>query len=261
MSEHRNKIIAFIIAILLISYFLINGNSSYSEGAETSRVETRNDLKVSITDSTGLKEINPNLEYLTIEFDPENLNFFNITNLSLKNSKGGVADFGQGVETFYQISINREKPIVINEKTDLIVNSGASPVGVSFRENTCTGFLTQYQTFNPPISKECPNPITLLKDQGFNLSRNCTDFLSNISSCEVVTDFPDNIDFECKSIVEKNLNYNSCVNTYKQKPDFYKDSWRIFLNEEKEFWSGKNETISIVNNFGTTIFKKIFLEF
>lgn len=256
----RWKILVSIIIIALL-YFFFSGTDKGSDNNEVLPSISKSEFSIEFTNLDSVSESDPEKEYIALKVDPKQLNFLNLSDLELKNSLGEKVKIGSAVQTFYQIELNDEKPIVINEETDLIISSGKSPVGNSFRENTCTGFLDQFQNFTPELTGECPSPKSILQDQGYSLSNSCINHLETILNCSIVTELPEYLDENCKEAVRSHLNYNSCVLTQKDKPGFYKNSWRVFLERNDELWKDRNETISILNSLGNVISKKILIDF
>ncbi|HEY4493546.1 MAG TPA: hypothetical protein VJB98_02920 [Candidatus Paceibacterota bacterium] len=85
--------------------------------------------------------------------------------------------------------INEEGAIVLSKPGVVYVSQSESPIGVSFRENKCTGLLNDFQTFEPPLITSC-------------------------ADCRGESEYPE---------------YNLCVEEHKTDPDFLLDTWRIYL--------------------------------
>ncbi len=94
-----------------------------------------------------------------------------------------------------QGQINENNLVVLTEPGIIYLINHESPMGVSFRENKCTGLLSHFQTFDPPLSPFCQN-------------------------CRGESEYPE---------------YNVCVAEHKTDPDFFLDIWHIYLgNDPKE---------------------------
>ena len=64
----------------------------------------------------------------------------------------------QGVELYTLGSVHTSHPITLNPGDRAVIVSGRSPVGVSFKENICSGYLERRQDFYPALSQSCPRP-------------------------------------------------------------------------------------------------------
>lgn len=139
------------------------------------------------------------------------------------------------------------KPISIVPGEHMIVTTGKSPIGGSFKVNSCSGYLGQFQTYTPEIKKECPRPETDFDLSGLKDST-CRNFLKTLPQCEsFVGVVPSDLSATCKQFVENRINYNSCVTAHKNDTDFYRNEWRVFLGKTKELWKQSGEIIRFVD--------------
>jgi hypothetical protein len=138
-----------------------------------------------------------------------------------------------------------------------IVNTGASPVGVSFRENTCSGYLAQFQSFYPDIERSCPDPSHALPQIPENLQRYgaaCTEFVNNLQSCTYPrNNLPATLSPACKAFVTNTYTYNGCVTLYQSRVDFKKDTWRLFLGVIEPLWNNSHDIIRLLDADGRTV--------
>jgi hypothetical protein len=107
-------------------------------------------------------------------------------------------------------AINDESPIVLSDRASIIVSSGESPIGVSFRENMCTPFFGKYQGFEPQL--------TLGGSEGV-------------------------------SVLEKYPDYTTCVASESGKAGFYLDIWRLYLDLDETPWTN-SRLIKLVDQEG-----------
>ena len=49
------------------------------------------------------------------------------------------------------------------------------------------------------------------------------------------------------------LNYNSCVENYKNDSDFYLNDWRVYIGIDKKTWSETGDFVKIIDNSGNTL--------
>ncbi|MFA6158533.1 MAG: hypothetical protein WC763_02805 [Candidatus Paceibacterota bacterium] len=135
-----------------------------------------------------------------------------------------------------------------------IVTSGRSPIGTSFRVNICTGYLNQFQTFTPDLRQDCPEPLDELKASGPYQEASCQDFVKELPRCRAFNGtFPGGLSAACRAFVTQNLNYNSCAQRNEGSEGFYKDEWRLFLDQTSELWRNSQEVIRLVDPKGNSI--------
>lgn len=135
-----------------------------------------------------------------------------------------------------------------------LIASGRSPIGTSFRENICTGYLDQFQTYTPALRKECPEPLDELSRAGLSSDSSCRNFVESLPRCRVYQGtLPAGLSGACKTFVTNKLTYNGCAYDHAKDKNFYKNEWRLFLDQSKELWRNKTETIQLIDDAGKTI--------
>lgn len=200
----------------------------------------------------GAKETYPEKEYLEIDVVQPNLSGTDATKWVLENSRGEKVALGPASALPLSGKVNAPEPLKIKAGDHLIVSTGRSPVGVSFRVNKCSAYLEQFQDFVPPISGVCPY-ITSEKNF-YSLDTTCQRFVQDIRPCETNTrPLPSDTAASCKTFLDSTTNYNGCVATHKNDPDFYSREWRIFLGKEKEMWAEPKDTILLLDDAGKRI--------
>ena len=153
--------------------------------------------------------------------------------------------------------VNDRDSIQLPPGASAIINSGMSPVGTSFRENICTGYLEQLQNFSPSLSNSCPTPASSLPLTPENLriyGETCFDFLQTIPSCtSPLQNIPGNISSDCRSFALNTLSYNGCVLKNRFRPSFITGSWRIYLESDTELWRNTHDIIRLLDGEGRTV--------
>ncbi len=210
----------------------------------------RNYVKIYSTVSAG--ETDPRKEYIEVRVTQPNLSNVDISGWKLYNSKGEFATIGDSISLPVGGKVNPTSSTKVKGGDSLIISTGSSPVGVSFRVNSCTGYFEQFQDFIPSLLKVCPQTNY---DAAFqNLERDCQDFVRNIPNCmENTNPFPPKTSALCKTYVASKINYNACVDSNRLYPDFYKPEWRIFLGRDTELWAKSRETITLIDEKGYLI--------
>lgn len=129
-----------------------------------------------------------------------------------------------------------------------LVSSGRSPIGTSFRANMCTGYLDQFQNYAPDLRRECPTPLEELRQTELVGEEACVEFVEKIPRCRIYQGkLPNSLSGACRVFVTEKLNYNACVAAHKNDEDFYKDEWRLFLDQQEELWRDRNEIIRLID--------------
>ena len=198
--------------------------------------------------------------------DSENLQFSLSANASSPVSISGwkliseatdhSAIIPTGTKTPITGIVNAAEYIVLEPGERAVVTSGRSPIGASFRENKCTGFLNTYQRFFPPLPRNCPAPTSELEHfYGADYIRDssCLKYVERLSRCETVLFPPKSISSTCKKFVSENLNYNACVAAHKYDSDFNGTVWRIYLGKSKSLWRASYEVVKLVDDRGKTV--------
>lgn len=192
---------------------------------------------VKMSPGTAAKEVYPEKEYVALDVVQKNLSGIDVSLWTLKNSAGESARFGAGLA---------------RGGDRIFVSTGASPTGASFRVNKCSGYLEQYLDFVPPITLKCPRPSS--EKAYAKLETSCKNFIRTFKLCETNTkQFPADASFACRSYINTNINYSACSSLHRNDTDFSASEWRIYLNQGRELWAEKGETIMLLDGEGNLI--------
>jgi len=126
-------------------------------GTEAS-TESAYKYKVMLRAGYGAKRTDPQKEFVEIRASSGNKNPIPISNWTLEGKTRLNVKIGNASPLPYSGQINREYPVSLNPGEKAIMVTGKSPIGVSFRLNKCSGYLGQFQDFEPRLPKECPLP-------------------------------------------------------------------------------------------------------
>lgn len=213
---------------------------------------------VSLSVSTAREE-DPNEEYLTIKTSRSLTGTLTISDWRLESSDTNSFLIGPAAGLPASGQINNEFPVAVSANTTVYVVSGRSPVGISFRVNACTGYFEQFQDFEPFLPIECPFPFDELiqaskRFPDYSPSIACNNFVAGIEQCTVYT-APDfgGVDPVCQNIIASDLTYNGCVGLHQNDAGFYKNEWRLYLDQDQELWQKKNERIRLLDEAGRVI--------
>ncbi|XKT75320.1 MAG: hypothetical protein ACJKSS_00825 [Patescibacteria group bacterium UBA2103] len=152
--------------------------------------------------------------------------------------------------------ISEQELLELNPGDDAYIITGRSPIGASFRINSCLGYFGQYQSFTPTLKNSCPLPEDELKEfSGIDFYRDttCENFVEDIPRCSIATSIPAYVSDSCRAFVESSLNYNGCVRLHQNDEDFFDDEWRIYLGRSSELWKESREVIRLYDASGKLV--------
>src|SRR3989344_4163653 len=170
----------------------------------------------------GVTEEGVNTEYLTLTAAWDNTTPVDITGWSLQSALSGVrAYIPRGTDTFFMGIVNEQRDIQLSSGASATVVSGYSPLGTSVRENMCSGYLNQFQTFTPRLEERCPASSESLPLSAENLQLYgdaCIDFVRTLPACFAPLEgFTSELSFSCRSYLANTLSYNGCVQRYRHR--------------------------------------------
>lgn len=197
-------------------------------------------------------------EYVTLQVSTRLDETISISGWNLYSEITGVSVFIPQVD---ELPILGNSPLLeplrVEGGETIYVLTGSSPLGSSFRLNSCSGFLTQSNTYTPNIYSQCPDPInemelkTVSNPNGF--TRDCIDFVDRIPLCRSnTTDIPRDFSQACALFI-LDINYNSCVEDNRYSTSFYKNEWRVYLRRGDEIWNNREEIIVLYDNNGKVV--------
>lgn len=208
-------------------------------------------------DEGGIHATDANTEYLQLQADYRNSAVIDIRGWSLESALTGVRIAIPGAATsFTQGAPNTLGAVALAPGGVAILTSGPSPVGVSFRENACTGYLQQFQPFTPPLAERCPSPASLVPMTEQNLIRygaECFDVLATLSACRFPNDLPHTLPAACRTELANTLSYNGCVRSQSYRTDFQDNVWRLYLGSSQELWRTSHDVIRLLDAQGRTV--------
>ncbi len=245
-----------IIILLWLIWFFTGGPTEYNSknnnifldktpiSISSKQTDVNLNKKVFIGDVTNAKESNINNEFIELVASRTNTDDINISGWKLRNSLGKEFIITKAVKINYSGKLNTEEDIKVAPGERVIIISGFSPVGTSFKVNKCSGYLEQFQDFTPPLAQNCPNPQEDAKK--LSLESSCLTFLSTLPSCNIYTEnIPIKLSSACTDYIYNKINYNSCLDIHKNDTDFYSGEWRIFLKENNELWNNTTDLIRL----------------
>ncbi|MDO8514429.1 MAG: hypothetical protein Q7S50_02710 [bacterium] len=196
-------------------------------------------------------------EYIEIVAASSNSAPISLTNWSLQSAVSGLrAPIPLGAPLFTIGVINSVQGISLEPGASAVVTTSASPVGTSFRENICSGYLGELQTFRPEMGSSCPPPSEALPMTAENIRTYgdaCFDYLNALPQCHFPTTLPSNLSSTCRSFIANTMSYNGCVNRYRNSASFALPSWRVYLALRSEIWQNTHDVIRLLDGEGRTV--------
>lgn len=214
------------------------GVRTYSSGLGASDKRGRVTISRSLS---GVAATDPEEEYVIISVPSYGGTATSLAGWKIVNAENGDgAAIPQGAELPVSGRVNTLAPITLEPGEEAIIVTGRSPIGVSFRENSCTGYLEDRQDFFPPLSASCPTPYQELSrfydEDDDDDYRRCQTYVQTLPYCAAETRVPADVPNSCESFVEDTLNYNGCVARHKNDDGFKSRTWRVFLGERSEIY-------------------------
>lgn len=208
-------------------------------------------------DVSGVRMENPREEYIQIAANYANEGTIDIAGWTIESALSGARiQIPPGASPFLAGSANIIGPILLDPGALALVVSAPSPVGVSFRENMCTGYLGQYQQFEPPLSEECPAASSVLPLTEDNLRRyggECFDAIANLPACRFPQNLPASVAPACRDFLMSSLSYNGCISENRFRGTFQKNMWRVYLGASGELWRNSHDAIRLLDAQGRTV--------
>lgn len=204
-------------------------------------------------ESTG----DPRTEYIALQADAANTAPLPLGSWSLQSAYSGTRiTIPTAAEPFISGAVNSLRSAYLEPGGYAIIASGVSPVGVSFRENICSGYLAQFQTFTPALNASCPSPAGELPYTQANVStygESCFSYLQNVPACHFPYNEPvQGVSQACLNFAATALSYNGCMQAHRGDPGFGAGPWRIYLNSTRPLWR-EHDVVRLLDEEGRTV--------
>lgn len=215
------------IVILLLAIFIGVGTRVLAK--KLSAYPTGIDASIEVFHNT-----DPQKEYATLQLSGISSGTPRIASDFSLLQNGFLVKIGGSVKTFLIGEVTETRPIVLTESGTVVIHSGRSPVGVSFQENKCTGFLQEFQEFTPPLLKNCPRINDLIAKQGVDVTDECRSYFDTLPEC---ISLPSSAPTQCKDVLIEFTPYNQCVEALKNDQDFTRNTWQVYLESPTSLWA------------------------
>ncbi|MDR3570747.1 MAG: lamin tail domain-containing protein [Candidatus Pacebacteria bacterium] len=207
-----------------------------------------NDIAIS---AEGATASDPQQEYLAVQNIGQST--IDISGWSLQSALTSARAYIPLAASFFRLGeLNSQTALQLAPGGVAIVTTGRSPVGTSFRENSCSGYLEQLQQYTPPIQTQCPSPSDAAS-QAAQYGQSCASFVSSIPFCTFPQSLPSNLSTQCQAFIQNTLSYNGCVATHQNDNTFASNNWRVYLDGSKELWNNSHDTIRLLDSQGEVV--------
>ena len=214
-----------------------------------------------LRESDSAQSEDPQEEYLILQASSSNVQPVNITGWALQSMvSNAFFNIPGGVRVYQLGEVNTAEDIILAPGEKVVIGSGVSPVGVSFRENMCTGYLGSVQNFEPRLNTLCPSPRSVLPPTLENIKNygdSCLEFAVKFKRCTYLTSNTpgfSTLSLPCREYLQPKLTYTGCVLDNQNSPTFIgSGGWRIFLGSTTEVWRNKYEVIRLLDENAHTV--------
>jgi hypothetical protein len=203
---------------------------------------------------------NPAEEYLVLSANRNNTASINISDWYLESLvTENRAALPRGVLIPTSRRAGRVSNILLKPGENAYLISDDSPNNMSFHENVCTGYFTEFHSFSPNLRLACPYPRDEMTEfANIDLDNDdCYDFVETLNSCRTVDE--DLIDAEdlsrrCELFVRDELTYKGCLANHGTEPLFDNvGGWHVYLDRRTDLWREKREIIRLMDERGRVI--------
>tara|TARA_B100000745_G_scaffold53689_2_gene31885 strand:+ start:4700 stop:5602 length:903 start_codon:yes stop_codon:yes gene_type:complete len=214
-----------------------------------------------VQDVLTIRESDLEYEYIEIRANKRNAQPINISNWSIQSMvSDSWVSIPQGTRTYTAGVVNDIADIYLNPGESAIIATKVSPIGVSFRENSCSGFLGSTQKFVPALRSSCIDPQSVLTPTIDTIKKYgdaCIAFVENMRACTYASsDMPgvENLSDACLEYIQPLFTYNGCVDRLGETDSFYDGKkWRIFLGQSERLWKDNYEVIRLLDEDKRTV--------
>jgi hypothetical protein len=172
-----------------------------------------------------------------------------ITGWKIVSAQRGETVIGRGLALPQFNSFSSDIRLKSGDSAEII--AGLSPLLSNFQVNSCFGWLNSVYNIDSSLNY-CPS-IQISDLTGLGLDSACQDLILNAGSCRAPSDTVlNNYSRECRRWVEKNLNYNACVEKHLNEADFYK-GWRIYTGNNNLFFDQLHDRLELRDQAGLLV--------
>ncbi len=267
------KIIAIIVILIFVWLFLqstFTGNPFGNRALQITDIElwqTESPMRGTITISANSRPTasNPVDEYITLDASPANTEAIDMTGWSLQSVVSDTRIYIPPATLMLRMisGNNNLQPVHLAPGEYAIIHTGKSPlsgIAQSFHTNSCIGYLSQFNSFEPKLKSACTDPSTILPSTPDNIrtyGSACVNFLNNAPSCTTyTTEMPAHLLPACRDLIARKLTYHSCLSEAYEKNGhdiFNNGGWYLYLDHSAEVWRNNYEAIRLLDSGGLVV--------
>lgn len=276
-----------IFAILLPKSFQLNLtgfdtiNSEKGKGSYSLQSGRGTSQTLDLNTGNAQSSSDPMGEYIIIE--NRGSSPVNITGMRLENDKSTrnysvgsqyvnyASDVGiipQGAKIISPDGKSRLEDIILGSGERAIVVSGSpgnlsSYALTSFKENSCTGYLSETYNFPSGMEKSCVRPYE--EDGKNSLDLACKKYIDSMRACHApkyggvdrerrvcndCVDGTEGLTSQCTAYIKTHFSYEGCLANHIGEKNFEGKTWHVYLHRPWEMWSNDDETFYLYNKSG-----------
>ena len=199
---------------------------------------------------SGIQETEPEREYVALLVSSATTSAIDISGWKIFDRRKRVTHkIPKAVRILGSDQIQKEEVVRAGPGDLIIITSGSSPTGTSFRVNKCSGYRSQFKNFTPSIKTECPDALEEFQRMGTvpYTDNQCYSIVENLSACKAVTRIPATVTRECRDFLENTVTEQGCVRLHRNDKDFFQQEWRLFLETKRELWERENNVLYLLD--------------
>ncbi len=210
-----------------------------------------------ITFNWGSYTNNANQEYVEVDASQSNTNPVDITGWKLlHNGTNASVTIPHSTNLYSANTPSDTDDVWLYPGDRAYIITGMSPIGYGMRANKCSGYLSQFNTFNPSLYTSCPTP----RAESANIpqspiNNNCLDLIDSTGSCTIRPQALDNTyTSECQQLFSTTLTYQGCVDKHSKNSDFYSPhEWYVYLKRDSSLWNVERESVTLFDMNGKAV--------
>lgn len=204
------------------------------------------------------KATDPQKEYVVVTLNPSAPEPITVTGWKIRSHvTKRTATISEGARLLKEYDDKTSEPIRLYPGETAYLTTGENPLRISFKENMCTGYLAEYGTFTPALTKRCPLASDELLDTSIkSTDGECYAFADDVARCEAIPSEElrhADLSSSCTSFVKYTLTYEGCIDDHLNDTLFAKGDWRIFFEREGELWRSTNEILQLLDAEGRVV--------
>ncbi len=190
---------------------------------------------------------NPQKEYIVLR-NKSSKEKINITDFKIETREYQTYTIPKGHELPGFGAIMQDD-IILNPQEEARIYVGTQERKINFKENICTGYFDQYSDFGGVLTHDCPKIDTIGM---LNFSDGCRDTLRLMPKCKM-PDTKTYLDHTCNDFINTHYSYIGCVKDFKERSNFYKNRWHVWMQKTTNFFRDRYETITIRDKEGKIV--------